>query len=82
MQFEQQKGGMSYQSAHDPRLHFGLGERTKVNQIEVRWPSGTEDLIKDVNADRVVVIREGNGRAETVPAVLNVPSDTAGRAEK
>ena len=82
VQFEQQKGGMSYQSAHDPRLHFGLGKRTKVDLIEVRWPSGTEDLIKDVNADRVVVIREGNGRAETMPAVLNVPPDTAGRVEK
>src|SRR5262249_53287306 len=39
-QFDQAKGGMSYQSAHDPRLHFGLDEATRVDSIEVKWPSG------------------------------------------
>src|SRR5262249_45491331 len=32
---DQRKGGMSYQSAQDPRLHFGLGSRTKVDALEV-----------------------------------------------
>ena len=59
VQYEQQKGGMSYQAAHDPRLHFGLGERTKVDRVEVRWSSGTVDEIRDVNVDRVVVVKEG-----------------------
>ena len=66
VQFEQRKGGMSYQAAHDPRLHFGLGERTKADAIEVRWPSGTVDEIKGVDADRVVVVREGDGRVGEV----------------
>ena len=59
VQYEQQKGGMSYQAAHDPRLHFGLGEKAKVDRIEIRWPSGTVDEIRDVNADHVLVVKEG-----------------------
>jgi hypothetical protein len=38
--YDQRKGGMSYQSAQDPRLHFGLGDRKQIDLIEVRWPSG------------------------------------------
>ena len=64
VQFEQRKGGMSYQAAHDQRLHFGLGERTKVDEIEVRWPSGTADFIRDVEANAVVVVREGTSAKE------------------
>ncbi len=64
VQFEQRKGGMSYQAAHDQRLHFGLGERTKVDEIEVRWPSGTADFIRDVEANTVVVVREGTSAKE------------------
>ena len=59
VQYEQQKGGMSYQAAHDPRLHFGFGERTRVDRIEIRWPSGAVDEITDVDVDRVVVVKEG-----------------------
>src|SRR5262249_41453832 len=61
-QVDEAKGGMSYQSAHDPRLHFGLGEATRVDSIEVRWPSGIVDRLKDVPADRVVTIKEGSRR--------------------
>src|SRR4029077_7388159 len=38
--YEQKKGGMSYQSAQDPRLHCGLGLRLSIDAIEVLWPSG------------------------------------------
>jgi hypothetical protein len=59
-QFDQAKGGMSYQSAHDPRLHFGLGDATRVDSIEVKWPSGAVDRVVGAAADRVITIREGN----------------------
>ncbi len=52
-------GGTSYQSAHDPRLHFGLGASARVDSIEVAWPSGRVDKLTDLAADRVIVWREG-----------------------
>ena len=59
-QVDEAKGGMSYQAAHDPRLHFGLGAAAAANSIEIRWPSGAIDRLKDVPADRVVTIKEGS----------------------
>jgi hypothetical protein len=58
---EQRKGGRSYQSAHDGRLHFGLGARNKIDLIEIRWPSGTMDTLKNIEADRVITVKEGAG---------------------
>jgi hypothetical protein len=60
-QADEAKGGMSYQSAHDPRLHFGLGEHGRVDALEVHWPSGVVDKLGSTAADRVVVIKEGAG---------------------
>jgi len=59
-QVDQAKGGMSYQSAHDPRLHFGLGDAARVDQIEVRWPSGRVDRMENIPADRLVTVKEGS----------------------
>jgi hypothetical protein len=61
-QVDEAKGGMSYQAAHDPRLHFGLGSAARVDSIEIRWPSGQIDRLLDVPADRVVTVREGAPR--------------------
>jgi hypothetical protein len=61
-QVDEAKGGMSYQAAHDPRLHFGLGAAAQVDSIEVHWPSGQIDRLRDVAADRVVTVREGASR--------------------
>jgi enediyne biosynthesis protein E4 len=58
---DQRKGGMSYQSAQDPRLHFGLGNRSKADSVEIRWPSGTVTKLSDVPGDQVVTIQEGTG---------------------
>jgi hypothetical protein len=58
---DQRKGGMSYQSAQDPRLHFGLGSRTKVDKIEIRWPSGSLTQLADVPSGQILAIQEGTG---------------------
>jgi len=55
----ERKGGGSYESASDPRLHFGLGTATKVDTLEVRWPSGARDVLSDVAVDRMITVREG-----------------------
>jgi hypothetical protein len=52
-------GGGSYQSANDPRLHFGLGPSTRVDAFEVRWPSGRVDRHGGLAADHDYLVREG-----------------------
>jgi enediyne biosynthesis protein E4 len=47
----------SYLSASDKRLHFGLGD-SNTALIEVTWPSGTLQTLKDVRADRFLEIRD------------------------
>jgi hypothetical protein len=56
-------GGGSYQSSGDPRMHFGLGDQTRIERLTVRWPSGREDVIENLRADRCYRIREGGGGA-------------------
>jgi hypothetical protein len=51
----------SYYSHNDRRLHFGLGSSKKADQIEIRWPGGATELIKDIAANQIVSIREGGG---------------------
>jgi len=62
--YDQRKGGMSYQSAQDPRLHFGLGERSKIDSIEIIWPSGATTELKNLRCDQVVAVKEGTGIME------------------
>jgi hypothetical protein len=51
----------SYYSHSDLRLHFGLGRNKRIDQIELRWPNGQTEIIKDVAANQIVVIKEGSG---------------------
>jgi hypothetical protein len=50
----------SFYSANDPRLHFGLGAAIRAD-LTVRWPNGNTELLNKVDADQLVVIREGSG---------------------
>jgi hypothetical protein len=61
---EQRKGGMSYQSAQDPRLHFGLGQRENVDAIEIIWPSKAVTKLKNLKADQIIAVKEGEGLVE------------------
>jgi hypothetical protein len=54
----------SYYSHNDSRLHFGLGEEGKVDSIEIRWPNGNIEVVKDVAVNRIVTIKEGSGVVE------------------
>ena len=47
-----------YAASSDPRVHFGLGSSRVIREIEIRWPSGTRQLLHDVTADRLMVITE------------------------
>jgi hypothetical protein len=63
-QVDEVRSGDSYISQSDMRLHFGLEKRTKVDLIEVRWPSGNVDKITGAGANRIIVIKEGQGKIE------------------
>jgi tetratricopeptide (TPR) repeat protein len=56
-------GGGSFLSASDNRVHFGLGEATKVDEVEVRWPSGYVDHYTGLAGDSAYVLREGQKQA-------------------
>ena len=60
VQTDELHSGGSYLSQNDMRLHFGLGSATRADSITVRWPSGEKTVLKDVAADRVVTIRQGD----------------------
>ena len=46
----------TYLSAHDPRLHFGLGACTRVERIEISWPNGKKTLLQNVAVDRYITV--------------------------
>ena len=53
------RAGRGYQSADDLRLHFGLGQREKIDLLEIRWPSGKKETWKNLPTNRVLVLTEG-----------------------
>jgi len=68
-QIDEVMSGSGYYSQNDLRVHFGLGQAKKADRIEIRWPSGLEESFRDVAANRVVVVKEGQGilKAEALP---------------
>jgi enediyne biosynthesis protein E4 len=53
--------GGSYLSQNDTRVHFGLGKATKVDSLEIHWPSGRVEMLKDLEADKFYSLLEGQG---------------------
>jgi hypothetical protein len=49
---------VSYASSSDFGVHFGLGATKLIAKIEIRWPSGVMQVLKDVNADQVLEVHE------------------------
>jgi enediyne biosynthesis protein E4 len=62
IQTEEVRGGGSYLSQNDLRVHFGLGEATLVDRLEVRWPNGLEEEWTGLHADRILTLKEGSGK--------------------
>lgn len=53
----------SYLSAHDPRVHFGLGTATAIERVQVRWPSGKLESWTKISLNRAVTLRQQTGSA-------------------
>jgi hypothetical protein len=54
--------GGSYLSSNDMRPHFGLGQATAVDAIEIHWPSGKVEKFTAPGVDRIVTLTEGAGK--------------------
>ena len=57
-QIDEVRSGGSYLSQNDLRLHFGLGSATKMERVEIRWPSGIRQVERNLHAGRVITLRE------------------------
>ncbi len=57
-QVEEVRSGSSYLSQNALRVHFGLGTHTRVDRVEIHWPSGVEQVLEDVAADQFLTVRE------------------------
>jgi len=60
-QIDEVRSGGSYFSQSDLRVHFGVGKAEKVDLLEIRWPSGQVDSIKDIGVNQLVFLKEGHG---------------------
>ncbi|MGA9977561.1 MAG: CRTAC1 family protein [Candidatus Sulfotelmatobacter sp.] len=65
-QIDEVRSGGSYISQNDLRVHFGLGNAELVDLLEIRWPSGQVDTIKDVKANQLIFVKEGEGVIRTM----------------
>ncbi|MGA3350673.1 MAG: CRTAC1 family protein [Candidatus Sulfotelmatobacter sp.] len=65
-QIDEVRSGGSYISQNDLRIHFGLGNAEKVDQLEIRWPSGHVDTLKDLKVNQLIYVKEGEGINRTV----------------
>ena len=65
-QIDEVRSGGGYFSQNDLRIHFGLGKADKVQLLEIRWPSGQVDTLKDVKVNQLVFVKEGEGIVRTM----------------
>jgi len=61
-QVQEVRGGGSYMSQNDLRVHFGLAGAAAVDRLQVRWPNGREEEWMGIAADRILTVTEGTGK--------------------
>ena len=52
---------VGFMSSSDKRVHFGLGSETRISSVEIRWPSGIRQTLRNVTADQFLTIEERAG---------------------
>jgi hypothetical protein len=63
-QWRERRSSASYLSVNDPRLHFGLGDATKIDRLEVLWPDGSVEAHENLPARRLLTVRQGEAEVE------------------
>ena len=64
-QIDEVRSSSGYFSQNDLRIHFGLGKAEKVDLLEIRWPSGIVEALKDIKANQLIFVKEGQGIVKT-----------------
>ena len=72
--------GGSYLSSNDMRVHFGLGDASSIESVEIHWPSGAKEKVKLSGLDRIFSITEGQGVTSALCGRDACPSDPAPQA--
>jgi enediyne biosynthesis protein E4 len=70
-QIDEVRSGGGYFSQNDLRVHFGLGKAEKLSVLEIRWPSGQVDTLKDIEANQLIFVKEGEGITGTMHFAKN-----------
>jgi hypothetical protein len=65
-QMDEVRSGGGYISQSDLRIHFGLGRADKVDLLEIRWPTGEIETLKDLAPNRLYIVKEGAGIEKVV----------------
>ena len=60
-QIDEVRSGGGYFSQNDLRVHFGIGKAEKVDLLEIKWPSGAVETLKDIKPNQVIYVKEGEG---------------------
>ena len=68
VQYSSVRSGESYLSGNDSRVHFGLGPKSKIDELEIRWPNGLVEKLPAVPLDRFLVVEEGKGITQALEA--------------
>ncbi|GAC1428331.1 MAG: hypothetical protein NVS9B5_01420 [Terriglobales bacterium] len=64
-QIDEVRSGGGYLSQNDLRVHFGVGKAEKIAILEIRWPSGQVDTLKDLQPNQLIFVKEGTGIVRT-----------------
>jgi hypothetical protein len=72
VQGQESRANSSFESASDPRLHFGLGEVQRVDSISIHWPSGKVETLPGEDADQGLTVEEGKGVVRREPFRSNL----------
>jgi enediyne biosynthesis protein E4 len=73
VQLSEVLAGSSYLSQNDLRLHFGLGQKTTIDTVEISWPSGKKDVLKNLPANFIYTIVEAEGIRQKTPFATSRP---------
>jgi hypothetical protein len=68
-QVREVKAGSSYLGQNDLRVHVGLGQATRIDRLEVRWPNGQNEVIDGAAVNQILTVTEGKGITARTPFV-------------